>query len=117
MLTPLQSPSLKDVFIERFEDLILSGKLRIGQKLPSERELALQLAGAGNDVIATGRDPERLAETERALAGDGHRTVVADLTVAIDCLRASWASFCLACACACASRASPRRRMPGLAST
>jgi DNA-binding FadR family transcriptional regulator len=44
LLAPLQSPSLKDVFIERFENLILSGRLKIGQKLPSERELALQLA-------------------------------------------------------------------------
>ena len=44
LLAPLQSPSLKDVFIERFEDLILSGQLKIGQKLPSERELALRLS-------------------------------------------------------------------------
>ena len=53
LLTPLQSPSLKDVFIERFEDLILSGKLRIGQKLPSERELALQL-GVSRPVVHKG---------------------------------------------------------------
>jgi len=42
-LSPLQSDSEKDVFVARFEELILSGKLSIGQKLPSERELALQL--------------------------------------------------------------------------
>jgi len=53
LLTPLQSPSLKDVFIERFEDLILSGKLRMGQKLPSERELALQL-GVSRPVVHKG---------------------------------------------------------------
>jgi len=29
--------------VTRFEELILSGKIKIGQKLPSERELALQL--------------------------------------------------------------------------
>jgi len=43
LLAPIQTPSLKDVFIEQFEALILSGQLKIGQKLPSERELALQL--------------------------------------------------------------------------
>jgi GntR family transcriptional repressor for pyruvate dehydrogenase complex len=53
LLTPLQSPSLKDVFIERFEDLILSGKLKIGQKLPSERELAVQL-GVSRPVVHKG---------------------------------------------------------------
>jgi GntR family transcriptional regulator, transcriptional repressor for pyruvate dehydrogenase complex len=53
LLAPLQSPSLKDVFIERFEDLILSGKLKIGQKLPSERELALQL-GVSRPVVHKG---------------------------------------------------------------
>lgn len=44
LLKPIRTESLKDVFIRRFEDLILSGKFPIGQKLPSERELALQLA-------------------------------------------------------------------------
>ncbi len=41
---PRRTDSLKDVFVLRFEELILSGKIKIGQKLPSERELALQLA-------------------------------------------------------------------------
>jgi len=36
----------------------------------------------GARIVATGRDPGRLAETLRALAGEGHRTVVADLTTA-----------------------------------
>lgn len=43
MLKPITSESLKDVFVARFEELILSGKISIGQKLPSERELAIQL--------------------------------------------------------------------------
>jgi GntR family transcriptional regulator, transcriptional repressor for pyruvate dehydrogenase complex len=43
LLKPLKTESLKEVFISRFEGLILSGKFSIGQKLPSERELALQL--------------------------------------------------------------------------
>jgi len=43
-LEPLRTESLKDAFVRRFEDLILSGTFPIGQKLPSERELALQLS-------------------------------------------------------------------------
>ena len=50
---PLKADSLKDVFIQRFEKLILSGKLRIGQKLPSERELAAQL-GVSRPVVHEG---------------------------------------------------------------
>jgi len=42
-IEPIKTDSLKDVFVLRFEELILSGKIKIGQKLPSERELALQL--------------------------------------------------------------------------
>ena len=53
LLAPIQSPSLKDVFIERFESLILSGQLKIGQKLPSERELALRL-GVSRPVVHSG---------------------------------------------------------------
>jgi len=44
LLKPIRADSLKDVFVIRFEELILSGKLSIGEKLPSERELALQLS-------------------------------------------------------------------------
>ena len=43
LLEPIRTESLKELFIKRFEELILSGKFPIGQKLPSERELALQL--------------------------------------------------------------------------
>lgn len=53
LLAPLQSPSLKDIFIERFEELILSGQLKIGEKLPSERELALRL-GVSRPVVHKG---------------------------------------------------------------
>ncbi|MDF2842857.1 MAG: GntR family transcriptional regulator [Herbinix sp.] len=34
------SPSLKELFIQEIENSILSGKLEIGEQLPSERELA-----------------------------------------------------------------------------
>lgn len=36
----LSAPTLKELFIEQLENMILSGKLSIGEKLPSERELA-----------------------------------------------------------------------------
>ncbi|MBP8639555.1 MAG: FadR family transcriptional regulator [Oscillospiraceae bacterium] len=36
----LSAPTLKELFIEQLENMILSGKLTIGEKLPSERELA-----------------------------------------------------------------------------
>lgn len=53
ILAPLKTESLKEVFISRFEDLILTGKLAIGQKLPPERELALQL-GVSRPVVHEG---------------------------------------------------------------
>jgi GntR family transcriptional regulator, transcriptional repressor for pyruvate dehydrogenase complex len=53
MLTPLKAESLKEVFISRFEDLILTGRLAIGQKLPPERELAFQL-GVSRPVVHEG---------------------------------------------------------------
>lgn len=40
----LSSPSLKELFVTEIEHLILSGKLSIGEKLPTERELAKQMS-------------------------------------------------------------------------
>lgn len=37
---PLSAPSLKELFVHEMESLILSGRLRIGDKIPSERELS-----------------------------------------------------------------------------
>jgi GntR family transcriptional regulator, transcriptional repressor for pyruvate dehydrogenase complex len=53
LLKPIRTESLKEVFVSRFENLILSGKLTIGQRLPSERELALQL-GVSRPVVHEG---------------------------------------------------------------
>lgn len=36
----ITSPSLRELFIEQLEHMILSGKLQVGEKLPSERQLA-----------------------------------------------------------------------------
>ncbi len=43
LLEPISTESLKQVFVSRFEELILSGRFSIGETLPSERELATQL--------------------------------------------------------------------------
>lgn len=39
----LKAPTLKDLFVREFESMILSGKLKIGDKLPPERVLAEQM--------------------------------------------------------------------------
>lgn len=36
----ISSPSLKELFVQQIEHLILSGQLKIGEKIPSERQLA-----------------------------------------------------------------------------
>jgi len=50
MIRPVRTESLKAVCIRRFEELILSGKLPVGKKLPPERELAVQL-GVSRPVV------------------------------------------------------------------
>jgi len=52
-LKPIKTDSLVDIFISRFEDLILSGHFKIGEKLPPERELALKL-GVSRPVVHEG---------------------------------------------------------------
>ena len=53
LLSPLKPQSLKEQFVQRFEELILSGELKIGQKLPSERDLAQKL-GVSRPVVHEG---------------------------------------------------------------
>lgn len=53
LLQPIKTESLKDVFVDRFERLILSGELSIGERLPAERELALRL-GVSRPVVHEG---------------------------------------------------------------
>ncbi len=43
ILEPLKVSNIKDACIQRLEELILSGELKAGEKLPSERDLALRL--------------------------------------------------------------------------
>jgi DNA-binding FadR family transcriptional regulator len=49
----LKKQTLVDDFIRRFEEMILSGKLSIGEKLPSERDLAINL-GVSRPVVHEG---------------------------------------------------------------
>lgn len=53
LLPKLKKRTLVDDFIRRFEEMILSGKLSIGEKLPSERELAARL-GVSRPVVHEG---------------------------------------------------------------
>ena len=52
-LPKLKKQTLVDDFIIRFEEMILSGKLFIGKKLPSERDLAAKL-GVSRPVVHEG---------------------------------------------------------------
>ena len=38
--TEIVAPTVKELFVQRIENLILSGELAVGERLPSERELA-----------------------------------------------------------------------------
>ena len=49
----LTAPSLKELFVQRIAGLILTGKLRIGEKIPPERVLAEQM-GVGKTVVHSG---------------------------------------------------------------
>ena len=49
-LEPIKIPSLKDACISRLEELILSGELKIGERLPSEREFASRI-GVSRPVL------------------------------------------------------------------
>ena len=50
VLEPLKVPSLKDACVRKLEGLILSGEIRIGEKLPSERKLA-DMLGISRPVV------------------------------------------------------------------
>jgi len=49
----LRAPSLKELFVQELEHMILSGKLAIGTQLPAERELA-QSMGISRAVVNAG---------------------------------------------------------------
>mgnify|MGYP005972838889 CR=1 FL=1 len=101
----LNAPSLKELFISELENMIISGKLPIGTKLPSERELAtsMQVSRAvvnsgiaelekngsytlqldGTDVVVEAADVEIFSEDIPGwlVANEGKLTVALDVTV------------------------------------
>jgi len=60
----LSSPSLKELFIREVENMILSGKLSAGDKLPPERELAEQMSVSRTVVNAGLTELSRLGFIE-----------------------------------------------------
>ncbi len=50
LFEPLRVPSLKEACVQRLEGLILSGELKIGERLPPEREFAARL-GVSRPVL------------------------------------------------------------------
>ena len=57
----ISSPSLRDLFIEQLEHLILSGKLQVGEKLPPERQLA--------EMMQVSRLEKKILREMREMAG------------------------------------------------
>lgn len=49
----IASPSLKDLFVQQLERMILSGELEVGDRIPAERDLAEQM-GVSRTVINAG---------------------------------------------------------------
>ena len=57
--TKISAPSLRELFVQQLEHMILSGNLKIGEKLPPERELA-QAMQVSRAVVNSG-----IADLER----------------------------------------------------
>lgn len=53
LLGILKADSLKDQFVKKFEDLIISGEFSIGEKLPPEREIASKM-GISRTIVHSG---------------------------------------------------------------
>lgn len=51
--TKISTVSLTDLFVQQIENLILSGELAVGQRLPSARDLSIQM-GVSRPVISAG---------------------------------------------------------------
>lgn len=71
----ISMPTIKEVFMKTIEEKILSGELSIGQKLPSERELASQMKISKTVVHEGLKELERIGFVE-AVSNRG--TFVAD---------------------------------------
>ena len=51
--TKISTVSLTDLFVQQIENMILSGELAVGQRLPSARDLSIQM-GVSRPVISAG---------------------------------------------------------------
>ena len=60
MFGEIVAPSKKDLFIEKMEELIISGRLRTGDTLPTERELAAEMKVSKTIVHEGIRELKRL---------------------------------------------------------
>jgi len=85
---PLTTQSLKDLVVERFERLILSGEFPIGKKLPPERDLARRLS-VSRPVIHEGlvelslRGLVRIVPRKGCFVGDYRREGSLELLVSL----------------------------------
>ena len=48
--TKISNVSLTDLFVQQVENMILSGELQVGEKLPPERELAIRMASSRSEI-------------------------------------------------------------------
>ena len=88
MFKKLTAPTLKELFVQELESMILSGELKIGQKLPPERELAQRTQisrSVVNDGLAEMARKGFLETSPRqgTVVADFHRNGTLDILVSI----------------------------------
>ena len=88
MFKKLTAPTLKELFVQELEALILSGELAIGQKLPSERDLAQKMQisrSVVNDGLAemARRGFLEISPRQGTVVADFHRNGTLDILVSI----------------------------------
>jgi GntR family transcriptional regulator, transcriptional repressor for pyruvate dehydrogenase complex len=81
VLSPVSRQSLKDIIVAQIKDLIFSKKIKIGEKLPSERDLALQLKVGRAVVREALKSLEQSGLVEIRTGGAGGAYAVSDLHV------------------------------------
>ena len=88
MFQKITAPTLKSLFVQELEGLILSGELAVGQKLPPERELAQKMQisrSVVNDGIAVmaRRGFLEISPRQGTVVADFHRNGTLDILVSI----------------------------------
>ncbi|HWQ05791.1 MAG TPA: GntR family transcriptional regulator, partial [Feifaniaceae bacterium] len=88
MFKKLTAPTLKQMFVQELESMILSGELAIGQKLPPERELAerMQISrSVVNDGIAemARKGFLEISPRQGTVVADFHRNGTLEILVSI----------------------------------